>query len=161
MTIRQVSVIAICSIACLQSASAAAQSWDNVRQLAPGARLSVAVTGRAPVTRWFVAANDSELLVNDDAGTPHSIARSEVAELRIMTKKDFDFVSRTMRPLVLIGVGAGAGLGVAYCANHTCDTPGWVLGTYAYAAVGALIGSTAGVVVAVTRDNSRVIYRAP
>ena len=137
--------------------------WAPVRQVAPHTEIIVTTRGASPVHGWFVAATDSELTISN-SGVTH-IARTEVVEIRTLTRRGFKDVadSPLLKWGVIVGVAAGLTTGAvrlhSYCKTNTCDTAPAV--TFAgYTMMGFLVGGGTGALAAVGTKVNTVIYRA-
>ena len=144
----------------LQSGTPALSDWRSVRQLAPRAEIIVIVKGTPPARRYFVSADESELIMANRAGEVEHIARTDLAEISVLGKH----VGRhTHRGLLVGGIVGAAIMGTTF-AQLGCGSSAFeclaveVVAAAGGAGYGALIG---GVVGSVAPRSPDVIYRAP
>lgn len=142
-----------------QGSQSGPSDWSRVRQLAPHTELIVTVTGAPSVHGYFVAADDSELMVSN--GAVVQIERDAIGEIS-------HAVPYSPRHDVLVGLGLGAAIGgglyLALCHGFGgCGAAdvGPLLGTAALFA-----GISAGIAVLpggrhARHGASEIIYRAP
>jgi hypothetical protein len=136
------------------------QDWSNVRQIIHASEIIVRVKVGGIVRGRFVSADDSGLLLTDDAGRTERIARADVVEVEVIPNKTFDSIARKAAPYALIGMAVGVGAAVGYCHSNDCQGQGILTGAV-FLMLGALVGEGVGVVIAVSGNNGKVIYRAP
>ena len=118
-------------------------TWDAVRQLAPGARVTVHVRNGSAARGHLVAATTDSLTVRTSSGE-RSVARTQITKVTAP--------NRSLRVLIgVLGVAGGAAAGFLacpYCANEGSPEI-----TTTYMAVGAAAGSAAFLI-----SPSRTIY---
>lgn len=134
--------------------------WSNVRHVVYSSEIIVRVKAGGIVRGVFVSADDSELLLTDDAGRMERIARADVAEVKVVPRKTFDSIARRAYPYALIGMAGGIAAAVGYCRSNDCQGQGVLTGAV-FAMLGGMAGEGVGVVVAIEGSNARVIYRTP
>jgi hypothetical protein len=142
-----------------QQGTPALSDWRRVRQLAPRAEISVIVRGTPPARRYFVAGDESELIVSNGAGQVEHIARTDVAEISVLAKH----IGRHARRGLLVGGILGAVFMGAVLAEGGCSPVAecvafTMVGAAGGAGYGALFGAIVGSVAPRSPD---VIYRAP
>jgi hypothetical protein len=113
-------------------------SWDDVKDLSPGARISVKASA-APADRcYFVSATDQELVcVTGSSGplpyTHFTFERRTIRRIRLEHSDNYNTV---------VGGLLGAGIGAALGANSHQDGPGldaFKVGTF-FGVIGACVG---------------------
>jgi hypothetical protein len=141
------------------SAAPTDAGWDRVRNLGKESEVLVTVRGSQPVTRYFVAATESELTVREFGQTITTIARSDISEIRSR------HVPRHPAAFgALIGVGSGLGVGLASFGTDLCGSDGCYGGALLalFAGIGAGVGAGIGAAVGGARKHKvDLIYRAP
>ena len=118
--------------------------WSAVLQLPSGASITVITRHEDRLERNFVAANDSELVVASEARNVEHIARTDVIEVSV----EASFKRQMWIGFLGVLITAGAS-----AIGKAVDAEGG-------AAVGSLVGATAGTVLWYQKRSS-VIYRAP
>lgn len=124
--------------------------WSRVRQLAPGAEMIVTVKSAWTGRRYFVSADDRELVVSNAAGQLAHIARGDVGEIKKERSKVLLYV--LAGPLALALAAAGGAIGHAIQGGEGLGGP--LLGALALGTGGALAFNA-------LYHRSVVIYRAP
>jgi hypothetical protein len=139
---RAVAVLLVFALAA--AAQSPAQNWDNVKALAVGTLVRIAVGSRT-VGGNLQNVSDDSLAFNSGKGQ-EMFTRQEV--VRVSVKK-----SDHRRRDALIGLGIGAGVGALFGGAASCETGGHVpciskpsrgtlvgIGAFGVGAVGALVG---------------------
>jgi hypothetical protein len=144
-----------------QGRQSALSDWSRVRQLAPQTGLVVTVRGAPPVRRYFVAADESELIVAPEAGPVEHVARAEIAEITTLSKSARQRLRENFSWQIGMYAGILAGLVVGRVVDNRatgCDSclGGVLLGGFAGGLAGAGLWYRAFL-----HESGVIVYRAP
>jgi hypothetical protein len=136
----------------------AAQSsdWSNVKHLAKGEEIRVAMSDGKSFRGQLSEATD-ESLIMIAASSQETLARAQIKKIAIQKTGH-----RKRNTLIGLGIGAGAGLAIGAGADHSCAANGCFIsnnfGKEALTPVGAVIGTIIGV--AWPTGGWKDVYRA-
>lgn len=133
--------------------TAASGGWANVRQLAPGTGIRLALTGGRTLRGSVQTVTPDSLTINANQ-SQEMLPRGEIR--RVESKRNGH---RGRNTLIGLAIGAGGGLGVGAAVDS--GDHGWFpnLGKAILTPAGAIIGAIVGV--AIPSGGWHEIYRAP
>jgi hypothetical protein len=147
-------IVALLLTALAGSAQAAAGSWDNLSQLAPGSEIRVVRAGGGTLRGFLQGATADSLAINATT-SQETLLRPDIK--RIELKRNG---RRGRNALIGLLIGAGGGLAAGAAADHS-SPDSWFpnIGKAILTPLGAIVGTIVGMVI--PTGGWREIYRAP